>query len=149
MESYHFAVGDIFTKFLYLQGMVIAPNYHGMGYATKLLDSFYQKEQGTFLGLRTQNIYMAKALLHLFENPVWTFPSYFKDEMLLNSIRGLLPYQNMNNSGIIKECYTKQLYPHLKDLEQIVPCVHLGPTDALAVIVQKEDIISKIKRKES
>jgi len=90
---------------------------------------------------------MAKVLLHLFENPVWIFPNNFKDEVLINSIRSLLPYQNMDNSGIIKECYTKQLYPHLEELEQIVPRIHLGSTDALAVIVQKEEIISKIKRK--
>ena len=143
MEGYDFAVGDLLTKFLYLQGMVIATKYHGMGYATKLLESLYQH----FLGLRTQNVYMAKALLHLFLNPVWTFPSNFKDELVINSIRTLLPYQNMDNSGIIKECYTQQLYPHLEELEQIVPGIHLGSTDALAVIVQKESIISKKKIK--
>jgi len=42
IESYDLEVSDILTKFLYLQGrMVITPDYHGMGYATKLLESLY------------------------------------------------------------------------------------------------------------
>ena len=124
----------------YLQGMVISNEYQGKGYSHILLKDVYKQLHGDFLGLRTQNFKMAKSLINLFEDPKISIPmkegkpSY----SLLEDLKTIYPYQNIDDSGIVRNCYYTQLYPDLEELKKINPSIILKSTDALAVVVEPQ-----------
>lgn len=94
---------------------------------------------------------MAMSMLNLFKKvliriPTNTgndLPKYVMEE-LLNLIRQIPPYQDIDDNGIIRNCYPNQLYPDLDELNVITPNNDLKGNDALAVIVQPETTTSRI-----
>ena len=55
--------------------MVIAKEYQGKGYSTKMLNDLYQSFQSDLFGLRTQNPKMAISMLNLFKKILIKIPT--------------------------------------------------------------------------
>lgn len=135
--------------------MVIAKEYQGKGYSTKMLNDLYQSFQSDLFGLRTQNPKMAISMLNLFKKILIKIPTMNDQDLsqyimnkLLRSIRQISPYQDIDDNGIVRNCYSNQLYSNLDELKIINPNINLKETDALAVIVQPETTTSRILLKE-
>ena len=135
--------------------MVIAKEYQGKGYSTKMLNDLYQSFQSDLFGLRTQNPKMAISMLNLFKKILIKIPTINDQDLsqyimnkLLRSIRQISPYQDIDDNGIVRNCYSNQLYSNLDELKIINPNINLKETDALAVIVQPETTTSRILLKE-
>lgn len=135
--------------------MVIAKEYQGKGYSTKMLNDLYQSFQSDLFGLRTQNPKMAISMLNLFKKKLIKIPTMNDQDLsqyimnkLLRSIRQISPYQDIDDNGIVRNCYSNQLYSNLDELKIINPNINLKETDALAVIVQPETTTSRILLKE-
>lgn len=151
VQNYNLEINELSATLAYLHGMVIAKEYQGRGYSTEMLRLIYQYFQSDFFGLRTQNPKMAMSMLNLFKKvliriPTNTgndLPKYVMEE-LLNLIRQIPPYQDIDDNGIIRNCYPNQLYPDLDELNVITPNNDLKGNDALAVIVQPETTTSRI-----
>ena len=150
-QNYNLKINEFFATLTYLQGMVIAQEYQGKGYSTKMLKNIYQYFQSDLFGLRTQNPKMAISMLNLFKNILMEIPANTCKELpqsimseLLKSIRQIPPYQAVDDKGIVRRCYINQLYPDLNELKTINSNIDLGETDALAVIIQPETTTSRI-----
>ena len=151
VQNYNLEINELSATLAYLHGMVIAKEYQGRGYSTKMLRLIYQYFQSDFFGLRTQNPKMAMSMLNLFKKiliriPTNTgndLPKYVMEE-LLNLIRQIPPYQDIDDNGILRNCYPNQLYPDLDELKVINSNIDLKENDALAVIVQPETTTSRI-----
>ena len=135
--------------------MVIAKEYQGKGYSTKMLNDLYQSFQSDLFGLRTQNPKMAISMLNLFKKILIKIPTMNDQDLsqyimnkLLRSIRQISTYQDIDDNGIVRNCYSNQLYSNLDELKIINPNINLKETDALAVIVQPETTTSRILLKE-
>ena len=135
--------------------MVIAKEYQGKGYSTKMLNDLYQSFQSDLFGLRTQNPKMAISMLNLFKKILIKIPTMNDQDLsqyimnkLLRSIRQISPYQDIDDNGIVRNCYSNQLYSNLDELKIINPNINLKETDALAVIVQPETTTFRILLKE-
>ena len=131
--------------------MVIAKEYQGKGYSTKMLNDLYQSFQSDLFGLRTQNPKMAISMLNLFKKILIKIPTMNDQDLsqyimnkLLGSIRQISPYQDIDDNGIVRNCYSNQLYSNLDELKIINQNINLKETDALAVIVQPETTTSRI-----
>lgn len=127
----------------YLHGMVISSEYQGKGYSKEMLNSLYKYFQTDLFGLRTQNPKMALSMLNLFKKTLLEIPvrkETSKEDVnnLLTLIRLVEPYKDINDKGIIENCYYNQLYPNLEELKLINQDINLNETDALAVVVQPE-----------
>lgn len=151
VKNYNLEINELSATLAYLHGMVIAKEYQGRGYSTEMLRLIYQYFQSDFFGLRTQNPKMAMSMLNLFKKiliriPTNTgndLPKYVMEE-LLNLIRQIPPYQDIDDNGILRNCYPNQLYPDLDELKVINSNIDLKENDALAVIVQPETTTSRI-----
>ena len=147
-EEYNLKVNDIDATLSYLQGMVIESTYQGKGYSTELLKNIYKHYNSDLFSLRTQNIKMALSMLNLFKDTLLKMPSktISKESLnkLIESLRVLEPFYDIDDKGIIKNCYHNQLYPNLNDLKQIDSSINLESNDSLAVIVQPKTSKSKI-----
>ncbi|MBQ3297531.1 MAG: GNAT family N-acetyltransferase [Bacilli bacterium] len=151
VQNYNLEINELSATLAYLHGMVIAKEYQGRGYSTEMLRLIYQYFQSDFFGLRTQNPKMAMSMLNLFKKiliriPTNTgndLPKYVMEE-LLNLIRQIPPYQDIDDNGILRNCYPNQLYPDLDELKVINSNIDLKENDALAVIVQPETTTSRI-----
>ena len=151
VQNYILEINELSATLAYLHGMVIAKEYQGRGYSTEMLRLIYQYFQSDFFGLRTQNPKMAMSMLNLFKKiliriPTNTgndLPKYVMEE-LLNLIRQIPPYQDIDDNGILRNCYPNQLYPDLDELKVINSNIDLKENDALAVIVQPETTTSRI-----
>ena len=126
VQNYNLEINELSATLAYLHGMVIAKEYQGRGYSTEMLRLIYQYFQSDFFGLRTQNPKMAMSMLNLFKKiliriPTNTgndLPKYVMEE-LLNLIRQIPPYQDIDDNGILRNCYPNQLYPDLDELKVI------------------------------
>ena len=151
VQNYILEINELSATLAYLHGMVIAKEYQGRGYSKEMLRLIYQYFQSDFFGLRTQNPKMAMSMLNLFKKiliriPTNTgndLPKYVMEE-LLNLIRQIPPYQDIDDNGILRNCYPNQLYPDLDELKVINSNIDLKENDALAVIVQPETTTSRI-----
>lgn len=151
VQNYNLEINELSATLAYLHGMVIAKEYQGRGYSKEMLRLIYQYFQSDFFGLRTQNPKMAMSMLNLFKKiliriPTNTgndLPKYVMEE-LLNLIRQIPPYQDIDDNGILRNCYPNQLYPDLDELKVINSNIDLKENDALAVIVQPETTTSRI-----
>ena len=151
VQNYNLEINELSATLAYLHGMVIAKEYQGRGYSTEMLRLIYQYFQSDFFGLRTQNPKMAMSMLNLFKKiliriPTNTgndLPKYVMEE-LLNLIRQIPTYQDIDDNGILRNCYPNQLYPDLDELKVINSNIDLKENDALAVIVQPETTTSRI-----
>ena len=151
VQNYNLEINELSATLAYLHGMVIAKEYQGRGYSTEMLRLIYQYFQSDFFGLRTQNPKMAMSMLNLFKkiliriptNTSNNLPKYVMEE-LLNLIRQIPPYQDIDDNGILRNCYPNQLYPDLDELKVINSNIDLKENDALAVIVQPETTTSRI-----
>lgn len=156
VQNYNLEINELSATLAYLHGMVIAKEYQGRGYSKEMLRLIYQYFQSDFFGLRTQNPKMAMSMLNLFKKiliriPTNTgndLPKYVMEE-LLNLIRQIPPYQDIDDNGILRNCYPNQLYPDLDELKVINSNIDLKENDALAVIVQPETTTSRILLKKS
>lgn len=142
-QNYSLEINEVPMTLAYLQGMVIASEYQGRGYSKKMLNNIYQSLQSNLFGLRTQNPKMALAMLNLFKNVLLKIPTTNGEELsphilieLFQSLRQISPYQDIDDRGIVRNCYQNQLYPHLNELKKINSSIDLEETSALAVIVQ-------------
>jgi hypothetical protein len=70
--------------------------------------------------------------------------SQYTMNKLLGSIRQISPYQDIDDNGIVRNCYPNQLYSNLDELKIINQNINLKETDALALIVQPETTTSRI-----
>ena len=120
-----------------------------------MLNDLYQSFQSDLFGLRTQNPKMAISMLNLFKKILIKIPTMNDQDLsqyimnkLLRSIRQISPYQDIDDNGIVRNCYSNQLYSNLDELKIINPNINLKETDALAVIVQPETTTSRILLKE-
>ena len=141
-QEYPLMINDIEITLTYLQGMVISKEYQGKGYSIDMLKSIYNYFKSDLFGLRTQNPKMAKAILGLFDNTLLRIPensnqklSKFIIDEFLPAIRTIPAYKDIDNTGIVRNCYSTQLCLEREKLESINSNVILGNNDALAVIV--------------
>lgn len=155
VQNYNLEINGLSATLAYLHGMVIAKEYQGKGYSTKMLNDLYQSFQSDLFGLRTQNPKMAISMLNLFKKILIKIPTMNDQDLsqyimnkLLRSIRQISPYQDIDDNGIVRNCYSNQLYSNLDELKIINPNINLKETDALAVIVQPETTTSRILLKE-
>ena len=151
VQNYNLEINELSATLAYLHGMVIAKEYQGKGYSTKMLNDLYQCFQSDLFGLRTQNPKMAISMLNLFKKILIRIPTMNDKDLsqcimnkLLRSIRQISPYQDIDDNGIVRNCYPNQLYSNLDELKIINQNINLKETDALAVIVQPETTTSRI-----
>ena len=146
-ENYNLTLDDEIITMLYLSGMVIDPKYQGKNYSGKIIKEAYQNTNPDLISLRTQNITMAKSLINSFKDNLYSLPNNI-DKEVINYLRQVEPFYNLDESGVIKNCYANQLYNNLdaiKDQYNII----LEPRDALAVVVEpstKQKTLSKLKK---
>ena len=151
VQNYNLEINGLSATLAYLHGMVIAKEYQEKGYSTKMLNDLYQSFQSDLFGLRTQNPKMAISMLNLFKKILIKIPTMNDQDLsqyimnkLLGSIRQISPYQDIDDNGIVRNCYSNQLYSNLDELKIINQNINLKETDALAVIVQPETTTSRI-----
>ncbi len=119
---------------LYLSGMVIEPKYQKKQVSREIIKNTYLQIQSDLISLRTQNIAMAKSLLNAFEDNLFTMP---KDQTttIVEVLKQASPFKNLDERGVIKNCYSNQLYENLKAMKDNFD-VQLNKTDALGVIIE-------------
>ena len=142
-QEYNIRNEEDLLTLAYLQGIVIDKRYQGKGYSVDLLKNLYDCFNSDFYGLRTQNPKMAKAMLHLFKETVLKIPTTLDEKIssdvyrrLLELLKTIPPYENINEKGIVKECYPIQLCKDSNGLQLINPDIVIGEKDALVVVVQ-------------
>lgn len=140
-ENYKLAVEGNLITMLYLSGMVIDYKYQKMNLSKRIIKDAYEEFCSDFISLRTQNIAMAKSLLHLYSDNLFTSCKNldFNSCQLLKMFE---PFYNLNPNGIIENCYYTQLYPNLDEVRDNFG-VELKEKDALAVIIEPK--VSKRK----
>ena len=150
-QEYPLMINDIEMTLAYLQGMVISKEYQGKGYSIDMLKSIYNYFKSDLFGLRTQNPKMAKAMLGLFDNILLRIPEDNNKKLASFIINDFLPtiriipaYKDIDNTGIVRNCYSTQLCPEREKLKIINNNIALGENDALAVIVAPSKHNSKI-----
>ncbi len=148
-ENYQFFFEKQELTMLYLSGMVIDPKYQGRNISSEIIKNTYNQVPSDFISLRTQNIAMAKALLNLFDDNLFAMPRGINEEALY-TLKQTLPFQNMNPSGVIPNCYVNQLYKNLNAIYETFG-IRLQETDALAVVIEpsqnKQKVLSRFQKK--
>ena len=139
---YGFGVFEIFNtiykeeliRMLYLSGMVISPEYQGKNISSKIIKNTYEEYNTDLVSLRTQNIRMLKALFHSFDNKLLSIPGSINKD-IIEYLRGIEPFKNIDNNGIIRNIYETQLYSDLSPMKDIYN-LELNSTDSVAVLVK-------------
>ena len=119
---------------LYLSGMVISPEYQGNNISSKIIKNTYDEYNTDLVSLRTQNIRMLKSLFHTFDNKLLSIPGSINEE-IIEYLRSIEPFKNIDNNGIIRNIYETQLYYDLSPMKDIYN-LELNSTDAVAVLVE-------------
>ena len=133
-ENYELLLNKEIITMLYLSGMVIDPKYQGKNISKEIIKNAYSKLQTDLITLRTQNIAMAKSLLDVFDDNLYAFPSEINN-LMLSCLRKSEPFRNINEYGVIKNCYSNQLYYNLNAIKDNFG-ITLQETDALGVIIE-------------
>ncbi len=144
-ETYRLFLENQILTMLYLSGMVVDPKYQGRNISSEIIKNTYKKLQTDFISLRTQNIAMAKSLLNTFKNSLIVMPNQTNDRTL-NCLRQASPFKNMNEFGVIRNCYPKKLYSNLNAIQNYFG-IKLQTTDALGVVIEpsknKQKVLSR------
>lgn len=119
---------------LYLSCMVIDKKYQGKNISQEIIKSAFKQVNSDFISLRTQNIAMVRSLLNLFSGNLFEMPSNVNKD-ILKYLRKIEPFKNINEFGIIKNCYTNQLYYDLSAIKNNFN-LDLTQNDALAVVIK-------------
>lgn len=119
---------------LYLSGMVIDPKCQGDNVSQDIIKDAYKQLQSDLISLRTQNIAMAKSLLSTFDDSLLMMPGNINEEILY-CLRQVRPFKDIDDEGVIRECYPNQLYYNLNAIESNFG-KKLQATDALGVVIE-------------
>ncbi|MDY3800476.1 MAG: hypothetical protein SOZ95_00310 [Bacilli bacterium] len=119
---------------LYLSCMVIDKKYQGKNISQEIIKSAFKQVNSDLISLRTQNIAMARSLLNLFFENLFEMPSNVNKD-ILKYLRKIEPFKNINEFGIIKHCYTNQLYYDLSAIKNNFN-LDLTQNDVLAVVIK-------------
>lgn len=136
-ENYSLVLYDQITTMLYLSGMVIDPKYQGKNISGEILKCAYKQLKSDFISLRTQNIAMAKSLMNAFCDNLFVMPGNV-NELVLRYLRQAPPFKDINEYGVIKDCYSNQLYYNLGAIKDSFG-IELQSCDALGVVVEPKD----------
>ena len=129
-NEYSVELQEKLIKMLYLAGMVVDIDYQGYGISKKIILDACQNYE--LVSLRTQNIKMAKSLIRISENVLIPNNNEF-----IKYFESLEPFRDINNNGVIRDCYYEQLYPDLTKINDYFN-VDLNSYDALGVIVKRK-----------
>ena len=119
---------------LYLSCMVIDKKYQGKNISQEIIKSAFKQVNSDLISLRTQNIAMVRSLLNLFSGNLLEMPSNVNKD-ILKYLRKIEPFKNINKFGIIKNCYTNQLYYDLSAIKNNFN-LDLTKNDVLAVVIK-------------
>ena len=133
-QNYQLEIEEKSITMLYLSGMVISYKYQKLNLSKEVIKEAYRSFPSDFISLRTQNIAMAMSLFHLYSDNLFTSLENL-DFKSLKILRMFEPLYNMQENGIIENCYYTQLYPNLDEMKNYFD-IHLGKYDALAVIIE-------------
>lgn len=147
-ENYRlFSESQIITM-LYLSGMVIDPKYQGKNISREIIKNAYEQVQSDLISLRTQNIAMAKSLLDTFNDNLFVMPGNINDA-ILSCLRQTSPFKDIDEQGVIRDCYPNQLYYNLNAIRDNFG-IKLQSTDALGVVIEpsrnKQKVLSSLRR---
>lgn len=148
-ENYKIPLQEEITTMLYLSGMVIDPSFQGKNLSSQIIKRTHEQEKTDFISLRTQNIAMVKSLLNSFHNALSTLPGTIIPEKI-DFLKQIEPFQNINEKGVVKNCYERALYPNTEIIKNTYG-IELSQYDALAVMVepknQNQKVLSRFKNK--
>lgn len=133
-ELYKLYLKEKITTMLYLSGMVIDPKYQGHNISRRIIKEVYESIKSDLVSLRTQNIAMAKSLINTFDSKLFVMPSNI-DNLVLDYLRQVSAFSNIDENGIIRDCYPNQLYSDLDAIKNVYGR-ELNPNDALGVVVE-------------
>ena len=136
-NNYELTIKDKIITMLYLSGMVIDKYYQGSNLSREIIKSTYKEIKSDLISLRTQNIAMAKSFISSIPNEI-LMPG---NNELINDIRCVNPFKNINEKGIISNCYENQLYYDLSAINNYFN-VLLNNCDALGIVIKP-----KVRRK--
>lgn len=140
-DNYELVLDNSLKTMLYLSGMVIDPRYQRKGISRDIIKMVYTKLRTDLVSLRTQNIAMAKSLLKTFDDSRIILPDTIDDEVLVE-LQSIDPFKGVNEFGVIKNCYSNQLYSDIDAINSHFG-VDLGSCDALGVIVEPNKVMKK------
>ena len=142
-EKYEQLLDNQLISMLYLSGMVIEPNYQGNNISQEIIKQAYRKLKTDLISLRTQNIAMVESLLNTFRDCLLKVPGFI-NEQVLSYLRHIRPFTDIDENGVIRNCYYNQLYYNLGAIKDNFG-ITLEPCDALAVVIEPN--IYKQKKK--
>ena len=148
-ENYRLFLESKIITMLYLSGMVIDPRFQGKNISREIIKNAYRKIQADLISLRTQNIAMAKSLLDTFNDNLFVMPGNINDA-ILSCLRQASPFEDIDEYGVIRNCYPNQLYYNLNAMQDNFG-IKLQSTDALGVVIEpsknKLKLLSLFKQK--
>ena len=133
-ENYRLFLDRQIITMLYLSGMVIDSKYQGRNISREIIKNAYNQIQSDLISLRTQNIAMAKSLLNTFNDNLFVMPGNMNDA-ILKCLRQANPFKDMDESGVIRDCYPNQLYCNLNAIKDNFG-IELQSMDALGVVIE-------------
>lgn len=133
-ENYRLFLESQIIAMLYLSGMVIDPKYQGKNISREIIKNAYKQLQSDLISLRTQNIAMAKSLLDTFNDNLLVMPGNINDG-ILSCLRQASPFEDIDEYGVIRNCYPNQLYYNLNAIQDNFG-IKLQSTDALGVVIE-------------
>ncbi len=133
-ENYRLFLESQIITMLYLSGMVIDPKYQGKNISREIIKNAYKQLQSDLISLRTQNIAMAKSLLDTFNDNLFVMPGNINDA-ILSCLRQASPFEDIDEYGVIRNCYPNQLYYNLNAMQDNFG-IKLQSTDALGVVIE-------------
>jgi len=147
-ENHRLFLNREIITMLYLSGMVIDPIYQRRNISKEIIKNAYRKIQSDLISLRTQNIAMAQALIKTFDDNLLVVPGNVNKDVL-NSIKQVSSFENIDEQGIIRNCYPNQLYDDLSAIQNNFG-IKLQENDALGVIVEpsknKQKVLSRFNK---
>lgn len=133
-ENYRLFLKSQMITMLYLSGMVIDPRYQGKNISREIIKNTYSQIQSDLISLRTQNIAMAKSLLDTFNDNLFVMPGNINNA-ILSCLRQASPFKDIDEYGVITNCYPNQLYYNLDAIQDNFG-IKLQSTDALGVVIE-------------
>lgn len=133
-ENYRLFLESKIITMLYLSGMVIDPKYQGKNISREIIKNAYKQLQSDLISLRTQNIAMAKSLLDTFNDNLFVMPGNI-NVAILNCLRQANPFKDIDEQGVIRDCYPNQLYYNLNAIQDNFG-IKLQSNDALGVVIE-------------
>lgn len=142
-ENYRLFLDKQRITMLYLSGMVIDPKYQGRNISREIIRNAYNQLQSDLISLRTQNIAMAQSLINAFDDNLFVMPGNVNN-IILNYLRQASPFKNIDEYGVISNCYSSQLYQDLNAIYDNFG-IKLQSTDALGVVIEPRKGKQKVR----